>query len=82
MKSRMRSTGGPSGVSRSWAGTWWAKWRSPGRIDLVQPLEEALALELGEGFTDGLADIVAIAEELDVGVVDELEDVVGLAAGW
>ena len=45
------------------------------RVDPVEQLEEALALDLGQRLPDRLPDHVAVTDELHVGRVDELEDV-------
>ena len=45
------------------------------RIDLVEELEEALALDLGQCLTDGDPDDVAMADELEIGLVRILENV-------
>src|SRR3978361_918799 len=48
--------------------------RLPGLIEAVQQLEEALALDLGQGLPHGLAHHVAVTDQLQVGAVNELED--------
>ena len=52
-----------------------------GRIDLVEPLEEALSVEFGEDLAHILSNEVTVAEQAPVGLVDELEDVLRAGAG-
>ena len=50
-----------------------------GGVDVVEQGEEALAFGFGDGFANGFAEDVALADEVEVEGVGELEDVVRAA---